>query len=631
MKDGYYLAVYICIDKIGHIKGFETRHDFSISLWKKKENNVTLVHYWELERESGIKQHGRSFFSVEQAKEYINSLLKNYDLSIDDMTEVWGIPEISINESSQLKKMYSEIYFHSICHLYSSLLLSMNTFRNENILAFALDGSPDYLEYDKKSHYYFAAAYSEKGNIKEVYPIASPAELWTAAKLYFKKREGTLMALAYASNSEAYIEFEPKGIMEFKDTGKVYKNITQVFSQIMNFTEEDEGINYNYMDSRFSDEENKISMAMKIVQKASFSIMEAQIEDAIMKYSIIPSKTVLSLSGGFALNCPTNSYIVKKYGFKDFIAPPCINDGGISLGIGLLNFYSKLKGTFRFEFKNAFYGDCDNEIEKNIYNYSYFIKSVNKFDFEQIAKDIKDEPVVWFYGRAEIGPRALGHRSLLANPCDIRAKERLNQIKQREWWRPVAPIVLEECMEEWFEDAYASPFMLHNFLVLPSKKKYVPAILHLDDTARVQTINSEDDSVMYNIIKKFYELTQIPMICNTSLNDRGEPIINTISEAFNFALRKKLHIMYINGIRIELINHDQYVISKPEPRKYNIDFLSEKEKELWLAEENPYDLDDNILHYYVTTNKKFEYNLSLKSKKDVAVLIKLYKYHQQRV
>lgn len=150
-----------------------------------------------------------------------------------------------------------------------------------------------------------------------------------------------------------------------------------------------------------------------------------------------------------------------------------------------------------------------------------------------------DGPIVWYDGQSESGPRALGHRSIIADPRSIRNKDLINLYKQRQWWRPVAPIILEDFLEEWFENAYPSPYMLNNFVIRQEKKELVPAILHLDLTARVQTINQESDEALYHVIQNFYERTGIPIVCNTSLNDRGEPIIETVEQAFNFALRKK--------------------------------------------------------------------------------------------
>lgn len=118
-------------------------------------------------------------------------------------------------------------------------------------------------------------------------------------------------------------------------------------------------------------------------------------------------------------------------------------------------------------------------------------------------------------------------------------KNLLNLYKQREWWRPVAPIILEKYVKEWFENGFSSPYMLNNFCVDSTLSDHVLGILHLDGTARVQTIDYNLDNKLWKVVSDFYELTGIPIISNTSLNDKGEPIVNTIAQALNFALRKK--------------------------------------------------------------------------------------------
>lgn len=185
---------------------------------------------------------------------------------------------------------------------------------------------------------------------------------------------------------------------------------------------------------------------------------------------------------------------------------------------------------------------------------------------EYFTKDILNAPVVWFDGHAEIGPRALGHRSILADPCNPKSKILLNQYKQRQWWRPVAPIILFEELDTWFQDAFESPFMLNNFILRDEKVDMVPAIIHLDQTARVQTIDKSINENLYRCMKQYFDITGIPIICNTSLNDIGEPIVDTIEDALNFALRKKIEIVYINCVRVQLHNHESFFAKTPRKR-----------------------------------------------------------------
>ena len=226
--------------------------------------------------------------------------------------------------------------------------------------------------------------------------------------------------------------------------------------------------------------------------------------------------------------------------------------------------------TFEFTFKNAYYGDKD-DFERFCSNHEFdeFIESITPFDPQQVVNDLEDGPLVWFDGGAEMGPRALGARSLIGDPRKMETKDRLNDIKLRQWWRPVAPIILKDCIEEWFEETFESPYMLHAVKIREEKRAEIPAILHEDNSARFQSICKEDgQDRLYQVIEAFYKKTGVPIICNTSLNDKGEPIINRMDEAMNFALRKKIRIIYLNGNRVVLKNHEHYQKDKPLRRSY---------------------------------------------------------------
>lgn len=157
--------------------------------------------------------------------------------------------------------------------------------------------------------------------------------------------------------------------------------------------------------------------------------------------------------------------------------------------------------------------------------------------------------------------------------------------------------------------------MLNNFKIIDDKRDIVPAIVHLDGTCRVQTVNENSDKTLYEIIKKFYQLTGIPIVCNTSLNDHGEPIINNIEQAINFALRKKIDVVYINGYRIKLKRHDAYPEKKWLKRDDSLLKLDESEKDIVLKEENPFGLpkEDLLIYKY---NPRF-HKFSLKKESDV--------------
>lgn len=603
MKKGYYLSTYICISKLGYLYNQSGRHDHNISLWRVEDDNkVSLIRYWELERCTGIKQHKVAFFSVEHFKTVMAQLLAEENLTWDDIIEVWGTPELGNISNYFFNEEYSEYAYHSICHVYSGLMLESDLFENENILCLSMDSCPDkYVDRDALKKKFYMGAYSKKGEIK-TFPIISPAEMWEAASDYYNLREGTLMALAYASASELIVPFE------FKCTAEDYDSRSLTYAKVqasLRHLENMENLDFkvNFWDKRFTRRDNIISIAMKLIQRYSTELVEKMISQICNKYNVNPEETYLAISGGYGLNCPTNSRIMEKFKFKGFIAPPCINDSGISLGCALYVFNKRL-GRFHFSFQGAFQGEEDKKILENIKKYADIIVSISNRSPQKVAEDIEKEVIVWFDDRSEIGPRALGHRSLLGNPCSVDTKNRLNEIKQRQWWRPVAPIILEEELKNWFDSAYKSPYMLHNFKVNAEKKEKVPAILHLDNTARVQSISERDNKFLYDVIREFQKKVGVPMICNTSLNDRGEPIINTIAGALEFALIKKIRIVYINHIRLELKLVDSWEKRNPTRQIDFKNYLSSDMYEQYKKELNPYKCSLEMLDLYIRSGEE---------------------------
>lgn len=633
MRDGYYLSVYSHISEMANLINVGLRDNHNMSLWKKLGSKVELIHYWEFERLSGIKQHKFSFYDIDHARRVINELLSEYGLSIDDIEEVIGTPGIATCDDYSSLEEFSEYTYHSIAHLFSGIMMDTNVFYNEDIVAIAADGGPDnVVDIEGRTKYFYSGIVSRKGKI-DVYPVDSPGPLWVFMKYRYSMQEGSLMALGSASDSKYNISLEEsfdklQSIKRIGDINLSYNWFVNIAEEVEAVTEQDAGVKFNYFDERFSMEENKISMVVKIVQSISIKLMERNIEMLLLEGNLTASNTYLTVVGGYALNCPTNAYLMDKYQFKGFMAPPCVSDTGMSLGMALYYFGKNEKIDFNLE--SAFWGHQEND--QSIYSllqsdeFRPYVKSIAKVDIDQIIKDIIDQPIVWFDGRAEIGPRALGDRSILADPRNPEHKVRLNEIKQRQWWRPVAPIVLEEAQEKWFESSYSSPFMLMAVNIKADQVSKVPAVAHLDNTARIQTINkNQKPCFLYEIVRKFYDRTKVPMICNTSLNDKGEPIIDNAKEALNFSLRKKMSVIYLNHIRIELKNFENYSEQNPAKRSAAFDCkLSEEEKKNRLEELNPYNLTRTQLILYLNNPELNVYNL--KNETDVKKLLRVFRY-----
>lgn len=182
-------------------------------------------------------------------------------------------------------------------------------------------------------------------------------------------------------------------------------------------------------------------------------------------------------------------------------------------------------------------------------NYQYF-------DYESLYKEVAlhiswGEIVGWYQGNSECGPRALGNRSILADPTSKYIKDILNKnIKHREWYRPFAPAILEEHVSEWFLNACESKYMLKICRFRKGMGEKVPAVNHKDNTARVQTVSKEDNPIFYGLISAFYDLRNVPMLLNTSFNGKGEPIVDTPEDAYKCFLRINLHSLVIGNFFI---------------------------------------------------------------------------------
>ncbi|MEU6315917.1 carbamoyltransferase C-terminal domain-containing protein, partial [Streptomyces sp. NPDC047014] len=263
----------------------------------------------------------------------------------------------------------------------------------------------------------------------------------------------------------------------------------------------------------------------------------------------------LSVSGGFALNVQANTRLLERYGFRGLLTPACANDSGVALGLGLLGLWTTgALDTADLRITTAYQGNDLHpaETDEALTAFAPFIEDITDFHPATFAEDLTDSVLVWADGPAEMGPRALGHRSLLGDPRSEKVKDLLNDYKQRQWWRPVAPIVLTEHTGDWFEQDRPSPYMLEAARVRPEAKDRIPAVLHLDGTARHQTLSAPDNPLLYRAIQAFHEATGVPIVCNTSLNDKGEPIADTAAQCLNFAVRKGIRTVYLAGRRIRL-------------------------------------------------------------------------------
>jgi carbamoyltransferase len=246
-------------------------------------------------------------------------------------------------------------------------------------------------------------------------------------------------------------------------------------------------------------------------------------------------KRRLAMAGGVALNCVANARILRETPFEEIYVMPNAGDRGLAAGNALYGYHVVLQGKERqpplHDYLGRSYSDAEisSELEK-----AQNIRFRRSADIAaECAKLVAGGRIVgWVQGGAEFGPRALGHRSLIADPRTLASKERLDrEIKRREWFRPYAPSVLAERADEYFEMLGASPYMLQAVPARPLARERTPGIVHSDGSVRVQTVERAVEPRYHRLISKFEELTGVPVVLNTSFNGYGEPMVETATDA----------------------------------------------------------------------------------------------------
>ncbi len=248
----------------------------------------------------------------------------------------------------------------------------------------------------------------------------------------------------------------------------------------------------------------------------------------------------LCMAGGVALNCVANGRVAREAGFDNVWIQPAAGDDGIAIGCAYYGWLEILKQRRGFVMDHSYVGkpytdqDVAAELQKFLVRVQVEAKSSENV-CRDTAKLLADQKVIgWFQDRSEFGPRALGNRSLIADPRKPEMKDILNsRVKHRQAFRPFAPIVLAERMKEIFEGDEDSPFMLIAKPVRPEWRDKIPAIVHVDGTARVQTVREATNPMLYRLLKEFEALTGVPVLINTSFNIKGEPIVETPQDAVN--------------------------------------------------------------------------------------------------
>ena len=374
--------------------------------------------------------------------------------------------------------------------------------------------------------------------------------------LGFQVNEGEYKLMGLSSYGKPkYYDLILDNLIDVKDDGSLHLNMNYfafTYDKVMTNKKFSElfGINPRKEDQKTEQIHYDIGASVQSV-----------LEDIILKmvnyiYEETKMKN-LCLGGGVALNGVANYKVLKESKFEKIHIPPSPGDAGSAIGCAqyLYHVHHKKERYIEADYwkkirDNVYLGPQYNDEEIKSFLNSHNIE-YQKFDEPELLKNtaklISQEKVVgWYQGRMEWGPRALGNRSILADPRNAEMKDILNEkIKHRESFRPFAPSVLEEYASEYFEINLPSPYML---MVVPVKKpERIPAVTHVDGTSRLQTVSRNVNPLYYDLIKEFYNITQVPVLINTSMNVRGEPIVNTPQQAYNMLVKTNMdHIVMGN-------------------------------------------------------------------------------------
>ena len=505
-------------------------------------------------------------------KKYLYDLLKQHDKNFNDMEKI----------------KFSE---HHYSHAASAFFPS--PFKEAIILT--LDGVGEWAT--------TTVAIGKKNELKMLREIHFPHSLgllYSAFTYYtgFKVNSGEYKVMGLAPYGQPkYKDLIINELMELKEDGSFRLNM-KYFSYATGLTMTNKKFSDLFGEPVRDPKKNKLTQFHMDVAAS----IQAVTEEIVLRITKSLSKDYniknLCLAGGVALNCVANGKILKEKFFENIWIQPAAGDAGGSLGAALAYWYHELKNPrekFVDQMKGAYLGPkLDEEnINKKLKSLKANFKQKTPSEICQlVAQELANSKTVgWFQGRMEFGPRALGGRSILADPRSEKMQKELNlKIKFRESFRPFAPSILREDVNEWFELDYDSPYMLLVSEVkkdkqismsekdknlfgidkLNVKRSEIPAITHVDYSARIQTVHKETNPKYYDLIKEFKKITKCPVLVNTSFNVRGEPIVCSVEDAFNCFMGTNLDILVIEDFILFKNDQDKSLL-KDYKNKFELD------------------------------------------------------------
>ena len=435
---------------------------------------------------------------------------------------------------------------------------------------------------------------------KEIHFPHSLGLLYSAFTYYtgFKVNSGEYKLMGLAPYGTPIYEDKVKQLLDLKDDG-TFRLDQKYFNYATGLTMTNEKFNNLFGQKPRNPQNDKITQFhMDIaasIQKVTEEIMINLAKSIRKEFGI----SNLCLAGGVALNCVANGKILKEKIFENIWIQPAAGDAGGSLGAALALWHidqgNKRIVDLNDDMKGSYLGTEYNqeEIERELKAAGANFETLNYEELiDKTTEFLSNEKAIgWFQGRMEFGPRALGGRSILGDPRSEKMQKNLNlKVKYRESFRPFAPSVLKEDLSEWFEMNIDSPYMLLVANINPNKKiemndeqknlfgidklnvkrSDIPAVTHVDYSARIQTVTKNTNSRYYDLISKFKEKTGCPIIINTSFNVRGEPIVNTPKDAFNCFMGTELDYLVIGDCILDKSKQDPN-LKKDYTKEFELD------------------------------------------------------------
>lgn len=453
-----------------------------------------------------VEHHRAHLASCFFVSDFNKAFLLSMDALGDFASTMWGV-----GEGNKIKVLGEITFPHSLGFYYTALTqyLGFLDFGDEyKVMGLAAFGNAGY-----------------EGRVKEILKTT---------------KKGFKLNLKYFLHHKKHIDMNLKN---------GYPKIDQIFSA--------------YLEKRLGKRRFPDEPVEKRHKDIAFSLQK-RLEEAVVDFlnRLDNDYSNLCLAGGVAFNCVLNRKILKDTQFRNIYVPPAAGDAGLAIGAAYYLWHQLLNKPRDFVMSHAYWGPVygDDEIKPHIETRGnefsqagYRIKEIEKEDelCRVIAKYISEGKIVgWFQGRMEFGPRALGNRSILADPRREEMRDILNnRIKYREVFRPFAPSVLKEYTEEYFENSNPSPFMSFAYKTKEDKRHIIPAVVHVDGTARLQTVNKDTNPLYWKLITEFMNITGVPVLLNTSFNE-NEPIVCSPQEALDCFLRTKMNVLAIGNFII---------------------------------------------------------------------------------